>query len=342
MGDFEKFKNMDINEVHNKTRITLIRLQDILDKKFDKIDPTRAYGFIKILERELQLDLSEWVKEYNSHRNLTDTKPTNNNNINNVSDKSLDITHNDNIANSSTNDSKESDSNNLNNKDKQSNTYANKPKNKKQLNNMCIEINIPKRRNSYKTIIIVAVIAVILIIVVLGMYFTNPTNKNQQNILEQNDIKQQIIEKNINKTYPTISLKDALQDIEQDTNHDNKTIIEHNIIQKNDSNEVEEEKPTEEKQFQQNIITITPKNDVWFAWVDTITKQRGEKYTKKTPVSINANNPIAFHFGYAALNIEINGKTFDFNQMGVTYMLYDGKQDIKIITQKEYKAFGGK
>ena len=69
MTDFEKLQQMDIKDVHKKTCITIARLQDIMNKNFDNMDSaTRTYGFIKILERELQLDLKDWVQEYNHYK----------------------------------------------------------------------------------------------------------------------------------------------------------------------------------------------------------------------------------------------------------------------------------
>ena len=78
MSDFEKLKNMDMQEIHKKTRITAEKLNYLLQKDFDKLEsPTTTRGFIRILERELKLDLSEILNEYHdylAHKEIEERK----------------------------------------------------------------------------------------------------------------------------------------------------------------------------------------------------------------------------------------------------------------------------
>ena len=53
-----------LKEISKTTKLTTNKIDDILQKRFDKIDKIRAKGFITILEREYNLNLSEWLKEY--------------------------------------------------------------------------------------------------------------------------------------------------------------------------------------------------------------------------------------------------------------------------------------
>ncbi len=60
MSDFEKLRQMDIEEIHKKTYISPRVLQYLLDEDFKKIgSKTQALGFVKIIERELGMDLAE-------------------------------------------------------------------------------------------------------------------------------------------------------------------------------------------------------------------------------------------------------------------------------------------
>ncbi len=350
MADFDILKQMDIEEIHRKTRITIVRLRDILDKKFDSIDPTRAHGFIKILERELQLDLSEWVKEYDAYRqpNIQKDSKTSETTPNTTrEDKNLQINTDIATPQSLTTNTAQQ-------------PFTPKAKNpqtantKRQLSSMNIEISMPKQQTSYKTFIIAFIAIVIVLLIVFGIYFIGATNTQEKQITEHNNTQKQIVEKDIKQTYPTISLYDALNDKE---NERKSNIIENTannntaqeIQTQQDSTPTQETSPADNKKTESThndeqaiTLTITPKQDVWFAWVDTITKARGDKYTKQTPVTLTITNPTAFHFGYAVFTIEANGKSFEYNQKSVTYMLYDKTQGMRIITQKEYRALGGK
>ncbi|MDY5951392.1 MAG: hypothetical protein SPJ16_09410 [Helicobacter sp.] len=371
MADFDKLKQMDIEEIHRKTRITLVRLHDILDKKFDNIDPTRAHGFIKILERELQLDLSEWVKEYDEYKQINTQKDPNVLESDTMQTEKLQSDSTNTKISSpqvSKQDSSRQDFGNkdskLENTDKENpiNTQQVKsPKskqqttnNKQQLSSMNIEISMPKQQVSYKTLIIAVSSVSVVLLVAFGIYFVDSNNTQASHVAEQNNTQKRIVEKDIKQAYPTISLYDALNDNEEKReqiatkNNEAKNIDqtqgkdskEQDI--KEDSKIAQQEVKQDSKNTKEITLTITPKQDVWFAWVDTITKMRGEKYTKKTPITLTIKNPTIFHFGYAVLSIEANGQTFEYNQRGVTYMLYDKESGMKLITQKEYKALGGK
>ncbi|WP_187647352.1 hypothetical protein [Nitrosophilus labii] len=67
MSDFEKLKNIDIEELYSKTFIARKHLRAILNKDFSKFDRLKALGFVKIIEREFDFDLSELKKEIESY-----------------------------------------------------------------------------------------------------------------------------------------------------------------------------------------------------------------------------------------------------------------------------------
>lgn len=67
-------KEIGLKEVSNKTFINLENLTALLEKDFVKLNKTKALGFIQILQREFDVDLSELKNEY-LHFNNSHVKP---------------------------------------------------------------------------------------------------------------------------------------------------------------------------------------------------------------------------------------------------------------------------
>lgn len=61
----EKLKSIGVEKIREATRLDAGKIEDILEKRFEKIAPVRAKGFIQMLEKEFSLDLSSWLEEYN-------------------------------------------------------------------------------------------------------------------------------------------------------------------------------------------------------------------------------------------------------------------------------------
>lgn len=64
MRGFEELSKLDPVEVAQKTRISVDAFKAIVDKRFDAFSKTKAIGFINILEREYDLDLQDWLDEF--------------------------------------------------------------------------------------------------------------------------------------------------------------------------------------------------------------------------------------------------------------------------------------
>lgn len=56
-----KLKSIGLKELGKTTKLATSKIEDILEKRFDKIDRVRAKGFITILEREYGVDLRDWL-----------------------------------------------------------------------------------------------------------------------------------------------------------------------------------------------------------------------------------------------------------------------------------------
>ncbi|QOG12325.1 hypothetical protein [Arcobacter sp. FWKO B] len=69
MGDFEKLKGMRVDDIYNKTYLAHKNIEAILNKEFDKLNKFKTTGFIGILEKSYNLDLSELKKEAEDYYN---------------------------------------------------------------------------------------------------------------------------------------------------------------------------------------------------------------------------------------------------------------------------------
>jgi len=61
MNVFEKYS---IEEINKRTKISPISLKYIKNKEFNKIQRVKFIGFIRIIENEFKVDLSDLIKEY--------------------------------------------------------------------------------------------------------------------------------------------------------------------------------------------------------------------------------------------------------------------------------------
>ncbi|CAM2811994.1 hypothetical protein [Helicobacter felis] len=57
-------KEKGLKEIHKITKIANPKLEAILDKRFEDLQRVHAVGFLQILEKEYELDLSHWLVEY--------------------------------------------------------------------------------------------------------------------------------------------------------------------------------------------------------------------------------------------------------------------------------------
>ena len=81
MNDISLLKELGLNEVSRRTHIEAEHLGYIADKNFEKLVRLNVKGFIKILERELDIDFAQWMSEYeafmsehnqnNEHKSIT-------------------------------------------------------------------------------------------------------------------------------------------------------------------------------------------------------------------------------------------------------------------------------
>ena len=64
MNDISLLKELGLSEVARRTHIEAEYLGYIADKNFEKLARFNVKGFVKILERELDIDFTSWMNEY--------------------------------------------------------------------------------------------------------------------------------------------------------------------------------------------------------------------------------------------------------------------------------------
>lgn len=76
MNDISYLKSFSIKEIALKTHLDEARIKAIINKDYEKLSSINIAMNIKILEREYDIDFSEWLNEYNEYKqtHLEDTK----------------------------------------------------------------------------------------------------------------------------------------------------------------------------------------------------------------------------------------------------------------------------
>jgi len=77
MNANEFFEQYSIEIINKRTRISPISLRFIKNKEFEKIPRVKFMGFVKIIEKEFNVDLNELVEEYNQTTNFKKEKNEN-------------------------------------------------------------------------------------------------------------------------------------------------------------------------------------------------------------------------------------------------------------------------
>ncbi|MBP5778989.1 MAG: hypothetical protein J6W17_03440, partial [Campylobacter sp.] len=71
--ELKKLEKIGVREISKATHIQEELLSAILEKNFEKLLGCSTAGFIKILERDYGVDLSEWLEEFNKIKSKTKT-----------------------------------------------------------------------------------------------------------------------------------------------------------------------------------------------------------------------------------------------------------------------------
>ena len=70
----EFFESHSIEEINKKTKISPISLRYIKNREFDKLIRVKFIGFVRLIEKEYNVDLSELIEEYENFYNKDEVK----------------------------------------------------------------------------------------------------------------------------------------------------------------------------------------------------------------------------------------------------------------------------
>lgn len=65
---FEDLQELGANSIHERTHISRVKVEQVLDKSFDQLNRVQFMGFISILEREYGINLESLRSEYDSYK----------------------------------------------------------------------------------------------------------------------------------------------------------------------------------------------------------------------------------------------------------------------------------
>ncbi|RAX57789.1 hypothetical protein CCZ01_04905 [Helicobacter monodelphidis] len=63
----EFLRQEGVEKIHKQTYIALFKIEAVLDRDYEQFDKVTAQGFIRILEREYNIDLSGWMDDYDRY-----------------------------------------------------------------------------------------------------------------------------------------------------------------------------------------------------------------------------------------------------------------------------------
>lgn len=72
MKGFEELQKLDPIEVYQRTYISVDEFNAIKNKNFEIFNRTKATGLMKILKREYDLDMDDWMEEYEAYKKEND------------------------------------------------------------------------------------------------------------------------------------------------------------------------------------------------------------------------------------------------------------------------------
>ena len=88
MDSLEKLRQIGIKKINQETRISISVLENILEKRFEKIQRVWIVGFLPIIERQYDVDLTKWLEEYDAY--YAENSATHLNNIYRIKELKLD------------------------------------------------------------------------------------------------------------------------------------------------------------------------------------------------------------------------------------------------------------
>ncbi|MGX2985434.1 hypothetical protein ACWIWK_08230 [Helicobacter sp. 23-1048] len=366
----EELKQIGAKDISKTTRLTINRIEDILNKRFEKIDRVRAQGFIHILEREYSVDLTEWLRLYGKFHNQEplDTQDTPQTEQQVQKAKQAEVIDEIDI------------------KKKAAKAQKDKPIQKVKTNIESLKLpklesyNTPDEEDSQKggnfAFFIILIVIIIGIVGVLGykMFFqegvgsntpsytfTNtpsqesqsneqPQEQNPQDSEQTQDITdetnqpqetQETDQPNEQET-PNLSLNDRLSDSnneETQTNHNESNTLEQESQSEqntqNAQNELSQNQPLDNTPIPANVARVVPSVELWVGVVNLETKTSSQM-TLRNAHDFTLDKPMVFVFGHNDFTLTFKGQRITYKARQFVRLYFDGNE-IKEINYTTYR-----
>lgn len=322
----EILKKIGVKEINKTTKISVNKIEDILEKRFSNIQRVRVVGFLKILEREYKVDLSGWLKEYDESFVVEmDTSDESNSSIAEHSASTL---------------------------------YLDTQKQKDDLIAERKKQVISKKR----FYIFIAVIVVILGGYFIFKSFShhsdvevvNQTTENTDTKQEQKDVDESsmisamdnqdnAIEKDNTANISSNSSKDEQK--KENIPQPKQTPTEVSIAQNPDAKSVSASLPKaaneDDVNIQEGEILVIPKKSLWIEVIDLDTNDKKQTIIQDEYPIKTGSDKLLISFGHGELTIQNNDESVDYDKSYPLRFLYTPKDGLKQIRYSKYLELSG-
>ncbi len=312
MDEFDFFDKTDIKDISKKTRISIDNLQYLKNEEFDKLSKTKGLGFIRIIEREYQVDLSQkrekliqYLKEHDRFKNkeFFIAPPSKSRYTKSMASILLML-----IAFGiffifylKTG----------NAPDKNINEFSQNPIINETKNLSGIEINATDINDTNKT-------------KELSTFEKNDTNKTK--VLMQKEELYKTVEKNISISKTDKNIKNSVNMINttSGTEESNRSQIILPSAKEQDNN----------KTVLSNNLVIFPKKRLWVGVIN-LDNYKKKSYLTDGNITINTNSNIIIATGHGEFRLDYNNKILDFSTVNpMRFLVKDG--NITKISRKDF------
>lgn len=324
----EILKKIGVKEINKTTKISVNKIEDILEKRFSNIQRVRVVGFLKILEREYKVDLSEWLKEYDESF-VVEEVDTSDGSSSPIVEHPI------------------------------SNLYLDTQKQKDDL----IEERKKQVISKKRFYILIAVV-----IVVLGGYFifksfshhsyvevVNPSNQNidtkeentdESSVISAMQNQDDTMEKDNLTSAPSSESKDEQkkESIPQTKQNPSEAITPQNQpIQDKEVASTSLSTPAKEdnSNIQKGEILVIPKRSLWVEVIDLNTNDKKQTIIQDEYPIKTGSDKLLISFGHGELTVQNNDERVDYDKSYPLRFLYTPQDGLKQIRYSKYLELSG-